>query len=99
MYKIIGAAVAGFFIVCGAPPAVNLGAFTQRRYAEGGSFARAAHPASVDFVLDEARKYPGQVTLVAIGPLPNIGAMIDKDPAAFRKLKRVVIMGGNIGAL
>jgi inosine-uridine nucleoside N-ribohydrolase len=37
--------------------------------------------------------------LVAIGPLPNIGAMIDKDPAAFRKLKRVVIMGGNIQTL
>jgi purine nucleosidase len=86
-------------VAMGAPAAVNLGAFTQRRYAEGGSFARASHPPSVDFVLDQARKYPGQVTLVAIGPLPNIGAMIDKDPAAFRKLKRVVIMGGNIGAL
>ncbi len=86
-------------VAMGAPAAVNLGAFTQRRYAEGGAFARATHPASVDFVLDQARKFPGQVTLVAIGPLPNIGAMIDKDPAAFRKLKRVVIMGGNIGAL
>lgn len=26
----------------------------------------------------------------------NIGALIDRDPAAFRKLKRVVIMGGSI---
>ena len=78
---------------------VNLTAFTQRRYAEGGTFARASHPASVDFILDQARKYPGQITLVAIGPLPNIGAMIDKDPAAFRKLKRVVIMGGNVQTL
>jgi purine nucleosidase len=75
---------------------VNLTAFTQRRYAEGGTFARASHPASVDFILNQARKYPGQVTLVAIGPLPNVGAAIDKDPAAFRKLKRVVIMGGSI---
>jgi len=75
---------------------VNLNAFTQRRYAEGGSFARARHPDSVDFILDQARKNPGQVTLVAIGPLPNIGAAIDKDAAAFRQLKRVVIMGGSI---
>jgi len=75
---------------------VNLNAFTQRRYAESGSFARPSHPASVDFILDQARKYPGQVTLVAVGPLPNIGAAIDKDPDAFRKLKRVVIMGGSI---
>jgi purine nucleosidase len=86
-------------VAMGTPAAVNLGAFTQRRYAEGGQFARASHPNSVDFVLDQARKYPGQITLVAIGPLPNIGAMIDKDPAAFRKLKRVVIMGGSIRTL
>ena len=71
----------------------------QRRYAESGSFARANHPNSADFILEQARKYPGQVTLVAIGPLPNIGAAIDKDLASFRKLKRVVIMGGNIGTL
>jgi inosine-uridine nucleoside N-ribohydrolase len=86
-------------VAMGTPAAVNLNAFTQRRYAEGGGFAQRPHPASVDFVLDQARKYPGQVTLVAIGPLPNIGAMIDKDSAAFRKLKRVVIMGGNIQTL
>jgi purine nucleosidase len=86
-------------VVMGAPANVNLNAFTQRRYAEGGKFARATHPASVDFILDQARKYPGEITLVAIGPLPNIGAMIDKDPTAFRKLKRVVIMGGSVRTL
>ena len=83
-------------VAMGVPVDVNRNAFTQRAYAEGGNFARASHPSSVDFVLGEARKYPGQVSLVAIGPLPNVGAMIDKDPAAFRLLKRVVIMGGSI---
>ena len=78
---------------------VNKSAFTQRRYAEGGRFARAAHPASVDFILEQIRKYPGQITLVAVGPLPNVGALIDRDPATFKKLKRVVIMGGNIETL
>lgn len=80
----------------GVPANVNLNAFTQRRYAEAGAFARAGHPGSVDFILEQARKYPGQVSLVAIGPLPNVGAAIDKDAATFRKLKRVVIMGGSI---
>ncbi len=83
-------------VVMGPAANVNLTAFTQRRYAEGGAFARASHPSAVDFVLDQARKNPGEITLVAIGPLPNIGAMIDKDPATFRKLRRVVIMGGSI---
>ena len=86
-------------VAMGTPVDVNRNAFTQRRYAEGGSFVRASHPDSVDFVLGQARKYPGRVTLVAIGPLPNVGAMIDKDPAGFRLLKRVVIMGGSIRAM
>ena len=83
-------------VAMGTPVNVNLNAFTQRRYAEGGQFARTSHPASADFILEQARKYPGQITLVAVGPLPNVGAAIDKDLASFRKLKRVVIMGGSI---
>ncbi|HEX4178400.1 MAG TPA: nucleoside hydrolase [Rhizomicrobium sp.] len=86
-------------VAMGTPVDVNRNAFTQRRYAEGGAFARASHPSSVNFILGQARKYPGQVTLVAIGPLANVGAMIARDPAGFRLLKRVVIMGGSIRTL
>ena len=70
--------------------------FTQRHYAEGGHFARSSHPKAVDFILDQIRRYPGEITLVAIGPLVNVGALIDKDAATFRKLRRVVLMGGSI---
>jgi inosine-uridine nucleoside N-ribohydrolase len=86
-------------VAMGTPVDINRNAFTQRRYAEGGAFVRAGHPNSVDFILGQARKYPGQVTLVAIGPLANVGAMIARDPAGFRLLKRVVIMGGSIRTL
>jgi purine nucleosidase len=72
------------------------GTFTQRRYAEGGHFAKESHRDAVEFILEQIRKYPGQITLVAIGPLMNVGAAIDKDAATFRKLKRVVLMGGCI---
>jgi len=47
-------------------------------------------------LLDTIRKNPGEITLVAIGPLTNIGAAIEKDAATFRKLKRVVLMGGSV---
>jgi len=70
--------------------------FTQRRYAEGGHFARDSHPEAVSLLLDQIRKNPGQITLVAIGPLVNVGGLIDKDAETFRKLKRVVIMGGSV---
>lgn len=70
--------------------------FGQRPYANGGHFARSSHPAAVDFILEQIRKYPGEITLVTIGPLPNVGAIIDRDPQTFKKLKRVVSMGGSI---
>jgi inosine-uridine nucleoside N-ribohydrolase len=57
---------------------------------------KAAHGDAVEFLLEQIRKYPGEITLVAIGPLMNVGAAIDKDPTTFRKLKRVVLMGGSI---
>jgi inosine-uridine nucleoside N-ribohydrolase len=69
---------------------------SQRRYAEGGHFAKGSHGDATDFLLGQIRKYPGEITLIAIGPLMNVGAAIDKDAAIFRKLKRVVIMGGAI---
>jgi inosine-uridine nucleoside N-ribohydrolase len=72
------------------------GTFTQRAYAEGGHFARASHPPAVEFIQDQIRKNPGQITLVAIGPLVNVGALIDRDKETFRKLRRVVMMGGSI---
>jgi purine nucleosidase len=82
-------------VLAGAPTHTS-NVMNQRRYGEGGHFARASHPSAADFILEQIRRYPGQITLVAIGPLMNVGALIDKDPATFLKLKRVVMMGGSI---
>jgi inosine-uridine nucleoside N-ribohydrolase len=68
---------------------------SQRRYAEN-HFAKTSHGDAVEFLLEEIRKYPGEITLIAIGPLMNVGEAIDKDAATFRKLKRVVLMGGSV---
>lgn len=75
------------------PPKSN---FTQRRYAVNNRYAKPAHADAVIFLLDQIRHNPGQITLIAIGPLMNVGTAIDKDPETFRKLKRVIIMGGSI---
>ena len=75
------------------PPKSTL---TQRRYAENNHFAKPSHSVAVAFLLDQIRRSPGQITLIAIGPLMNVGAAIDKDPGTFRKLKRLILMGGSI---
>ena len=54
------------------------------------------HDDAAGFLLDQIRAHPGQVTLIAIGPLVNVEAAIKRDPATFRKLKRVVMMGGSV---
>ena len=53
-------------------------------------------PSGVEFLLKQIRTHPGQITLIAIGPLFTVQAAIVRDPATFKKLKRVVIMGGSV---
>jgi inosine-uridine nucleoside N-ribohydrolase len=69
----------------------------QSRFGAAGGFERSSHPSAVDFILEETRHFPGQITLVPIGPLTNLAGAIEKDPATFRKLKRIVMMAGSIG--
>jgi inosine-uridine nucleoside N-ribohydrolase len=71
------------------------GPFTQAAYAHADTHTLSSASA-VDLILAAARAHPHKVTLVALGPLFNVGAAIDRDPATFRLLKRVVLMGGSI---
>ena len=75
------------------PPKAN---FTQANYTVGAQFSMSQHRTGPEFLLDQIKKHPNQITLIAIGPQTNLGAAIDKDPATFRKLKRIVMMGGSI---
>ncbi len=68
--------------------------FTQAAYARQ-ELARQ-HRDAVAFLLSEIRAHPGQITLICIGPQFNVQAAIARDPATFRKLKRVVMMGGSV---
>ena len=67
---------------------------TQAAYAK--SAQEKKHGDGAEFILREAREHPGTITLIGIGPLFTVQAAVERDPAAFKKLKRVVIMGGSI---
>lgn len=51
---------------------------------------------AVDFILEMLDQYPGQVVLVAIGPLTNLAYAYMKSPETFKKAKKIVFMGGQI---
>jgi inosine-uridine nucleoside N-ribohydrolase len=55
--------------------------------------AKPAHQA----IIDIARQHPGEVTLVAVGPLTNLALALKADPEVATLLKAVVIMGGAFG--
>ncbi len=50
---------------------------------------------AVDFLVDTVNEYPGEVTIVAIGPLTNIARAIMADPTFPSKVKQIVYMGGS----
>jgi len=68
--------------------------FTQAAYAR--QQPERKHPDGVAFLLDQIRKHPGEITIIAIGPEGNLGAAIQRDAATFRKVRRVVLMGGSV---
>jgi purine nucleosidase len=54
------------------------------------------HEGAVDFLLEQIKQHPGEITLIGIAPETNLAAALAKDPATFKKLKRIVIMGGSV---
>lgn len=52
--------------------------------------------ASAQFIVDTARAQPGEITLVAVGPLGNLALALKLEPALPTLLREVIIMGGAI---
>ena len=62
--------------------------------AEIAASARRAAPASaVDFIIEASRRYGEELVYVPTGPLTNLAAALERDPALAGRL-RVVLMGG-----
>lgn len=50
------------------------------------------------FIATTARTYPGEVTILAVGPMTNVATAIRHSPATSRNLRQVISMGGNVSA-
>ncbi len=51
------------------------------------------------FLVETAAAHPGEITVLALGPLNNLRAAAEQDPQFFDHLEEIVIMGGYTGAL
>ena len=51
-------------------------------------------PTAIDFLRSTIRAHPGEITLLAIGPLTNIALLFATDPEIPALIKQIVLMGG-----
>ncbi|HEY1493318.1 MAG TPA: nucleoside hydrolase [Candidatus Solibacter sp.] len=51
---------------------------------------------AVNFLITEIERHPGEVTILALGPMTNIALALRLKPDIETKIKRIVFMGGNI---
>lgn len=81
----------------GTPPdfihgADGLGNLPTRQACSAQTDGRSA----AQFIVDMARAQPGEITLVAVGPLGNVQQALQLEPALPRLLREVIVMGGTI---
>lgn len=51
---------------------------------------------SAQFIVDMARAHPGEITLVAVGPLGNLSLALKLEPTLPKLLKEVILMAGTV---
>jgi purine nucleosidase len=51
---------------------------------------------AAQFIVDIAKTYPGEVTIIAVGRLTNLAEAIKIDPNVTKNIKEVVLMGGDL---
>ncbi|XP_006341118.1 probable uridine nucleosidase 1 isoform X1 [Solanum tuberosum] len=52
-----------------------------------------------EFLVEKVCEYPGEVSILALGPLTNLALAVKRDSTFASKVKRVVVLGGSFFAL
>jgi len=47
-----------------------------------------------DFLIQKVNEFPGEVTIVALGPLTNLAKAVEQDPTFAKKVGQIIILGG-----
>ncbi|HXX22727.1 MAG TPA: nucleoside hydrolase [Terriglobia bacterium] len=68
----------------------------QTRWANGFASPALHLSGAVDFLKTEISRRPGRITIIAIGELTNVAALLKSDPSMAKKIKLIAMMGGSI---
>jgi purine nucleosidase len=70
------------------------GYYQQYTWAEDFTAQKPIAQPAADFIIEQVKKYPGEVTILAVGPLQNLADALRKEPDLPKLVKRVVLMSG-----
>lgn len=80
-----------------SPPMHIHGADGLGNLAQRVAVKQALDPrSSAQFIVDRAREQPGELTLVAVGPLGNLSLALKLEPQLPQLLREVILMGGTV---
>ncbi|MCW5980614.1 MAG: nucleoside hydrolase [Bryobacteraceae bacterium] len=68
----------------------------QFAWAEDFQALKPGSQSAADFIVERIKKEPGEITLIAVGPLQNVADALRREPALGKYVKRVVLMSGCI---
>uniref|UniRef100_A0A0E0KF84 Inosine/uridine-preferring nucleoside hydrolase domain-containing protein n=1 Tax=Oryza punctata TaxID=4537 RepID=A0A0E0KF84_ORYPU len=76
------------------PPSYGLQALFMAQMNFPPPTGKPVDQSAAAFLVEQANLYPGQVTVVALGPLTNLALAIELDPSFPKKIGQIVILGG-----
>jgi purine nucleosidase len=85
-------------VAVGRPTPPPAGIDYQFAWAEDFTAKRPVVQPAAQLIVDTARRFPNEVTLIAVGPLQNVADALRLEPRLPKLLKRVVLMSGSIRA-
>jgi inosine-uridine nucleoside N-ribohydrolase len=88
-------------VAAGAPPQPDEEIEKQGRYVQdpAARSERTSKPvkeSAVELLYRQLKSRPGELTILAIGPLTNIGRLLHDHPDCKPWIKRIVLMGGSV---
>lgn len=54
---------------------------------------------AVELILSLLSESPGEISIIALGPLTNIALALESNPAAFSQVQEVIVMGGAVNGI
>jgi purine nucleosidase len=68
----------------------------QCEWAAGFTSPALHESGGVEFLRRQINARPGEITLIAVGELTNVAALLESEPGIGKKLKAIALMGGSI---